>query len=61
MLKKSWDDVREKVIKKCFRKVRISSKSQESAMNEDNDPFKEMVNDDGDDNDAFGELEFNLK
>ena len=30
-------------------------------MNEDDDPFKEMVNDDGDDNDAFGELEFNLK
>ena len=58
MLKKSWDDVSEKTTQNCFCK--IVSKSHESAMNEDNDPFEEMLNDDGDNDDALGELKFNL-
>ena len=58
MLKKSCDDVSEKTTQNCFCK--IVSKSQESAMNEDNDPFEEMLNDDGDNDDALGELKINL-
>ena len=36
------------------------SKPQESSMNEDHGPFKEMVSNDGEQDDALSELEFNF-
>ena len=57
MLKKSWDEIREKTIQNRFRKDGRSAQSQESAMDENQDPFKEVL---CNDSDPIGELEFDL-
>ena len=56
MLRKSWDEVSERIIKKCFRKGRILMQSQESAMGESDDTFKGIPKGDH----AIGGLEFDL-
>ena len=59
MLKKAWCEVTEQTIQNCFRKSGISLEAQEGAMNDHNVPLKEMV-DDGEDDSAVDELEFDL-
>ena len=59
MLKKAWGEVTEKTIRNCFRKSGISLEAQEGAMNDHDDPFKGMV-DDGEEDSARDELEFDL-
>ena len=59
MLKKVWDKVTEQAIRNYFRKSGISSEAQEGAMDDHDDPFKGMV-DDGEDDSAVDELEFDL-
>ena len=46
-------------IPNCFRKSGISLEAQEGAMDDHNDPFKEML-DDREDDSAIDELEFDL-
>ena len=55
MLKKAWGEVTEQTNRNCFRKSGISLKVQEGAMNDHDDPFKGMVDDEEDS--AVGELE----
>ena len=53
----SWDEISKKTIQNCFRKTGNSGQSQESAIDEIDDPFKEVLcNED----DPVGELEFDL-
>ena len=59
MLKKAWGEVTEQTIRNCFRKSGISLEAQEGAMDDNDDPFKGMV-DDGEDNSAVDELELDL-
>ena len=59
MLKKAWDEVTEQTISNCFWKRRISLEAHEGAMDDHDDPFKGMV-EDGKDNSAVDELEFDL-
>ena len=59
MLKTAWDEVTEKTILNCFRKSGISVKAQTVALNDYDDPFKEIM-DDGEDDSAVEELEFDL-
>ena len=59
MLKKDWGEVTEQTIRNCFRKSGISLEAQEGAMDDHDDPFKEMV-DDGEDGSVVDELQFNL-
>ena len=59
MLKKTWGEVTEQTIRNCFRKSGISLETQEGAMVYHDDPFKGMV-DDGEDDSAVDELEFDL-
>ena len=59
MLKKTWGEVTEQTIRNCFRKSGISLETQEGAMVYRDDPFKGMV-DNGEDDSAVDELEFDL-
>ena len=59
MLKKTCDEVTEQTIRNCFRKSGISLEAQEGAMDDHDDLFKGMV-DDGEDDSAVDELEFDL-
>ena len=49
----------DQTIRNCFRKSEISLDAQEGAMDDHDDPFKGMV-DDGEDDSAVDELEFDL-
>ena len=42
MLVSAWDALTPETIVNCFRKAGISSESQEAAIAEDDDPFKEL-------------------
>ena len=42
MLVKAWNAVKEKTIVECSRKAGISPESQSSAVNDDDDPFKDI-------------------
>ena len=59
MLKKLGSVVTDQTISNCFRKSEISLEAQEGAMDEHDDPFKGMV-DDGENDSAVDELEFDL-
>ena len=59
MLKKAWGEETEQTIRNCFRKSGISLEAQEGTMGDYDDPFKGMV-DDGEDDSAVDELEFDL-
>ena len=59
MLKKAWGEVTEQTIRNCFRKPGISMEAQEGAMDDHDNPFKGMV-DDGEDDSAVDQLEFDL-
>ena len=57
VLKNLWDNVTEKTIQSCFRKAGITTQSQESAMDENDDCFKDVLcNDD----DPIRDLEFGI-
>ena len=59
MLKTAQDEVTEKTILNCFQKSEISVEAQTGAMNDHDDPFKQIM-DDGKDNSAVEVLEFDL-
>ena len=59
MLKKLGSVVTDQTISNCFRKSEISLEAQEGAIGEHDDPFKGMV-DDGENDSAVDELEFDL-
>ena len=59
MFKKAWGEVTEQTIGNCFQKSGILLEGQEGAMDDNDDPFKWMV-DDGEDDSAVDELEFDL-
>ena len=42
MLTAAWDKVSEITVQNCFKRVGISKESQECAMNDSDDPFKEL-------------------
>ena len=46
MLKKAWDAISNKTFTNCFRKLGISKKDAEKAMNDEEDPFKGLEDDD---------------
>ena len=46
MLKKAWDAISNQTFTKCFRKWGISDKDVEKAMNDEEDPFKWLEDDD---------------
>lgn len=46
MLKKAWDDVSNKTFTNCFRKSGISQKDAARAINEEDDPFKGLGDED---------------
>ncbi|XP_057307384.1 uncharacterized protein LOC130645412 [Hydractinia symbiolongicarpus] len=43
MLRKAWDDIDNQTFTKCFQKSGISQKVAENAINEDDDPFKDLA------------------
>ena len=43
MLVSAWDAVSTQTIVNCFRKSGISTKSQETTIVEDDDPFRELL------------------
>ena len=45
LLQSAWSEVSELTIKNCFRKYGISEKSAEQAINEEDDPFKDITAD----------------
>ena len=45
LLQSAWSEVSELTIKNCFRKSGISEKSAEQAINEEDDPFKDITAD----------------
>ena len=59
MLRKASAEVTEETIRNYFRKSGISLEVQEGAMDDHDDPFKGMV-DDGEDDSAVDELDFDL-
>ena len=66
MLKTAWDEVTNKTIVNCFRKSGISEDARKGAIDDHDDPLKEMVDDAEDDSaaeeedDAVEELQFDL-
>ena len=46
MLKKAWDAVSNQTFTNCFRKSGISKKDAEKAMNDEEDPFNGLEDDD---------------
>ena len=54
MLARAWDTVEEKTIMNCFRKAGISPGTQTSAINDDDDPFRDI------ENDPFSNLQYDL-
>ena len=46
MLKKAWDNISNQTFTNCFRKSGISEKDAEKAMNDEEDPFKGLEDDD---------------
>ena len=45
MLKKAWDGISNQTFTNCFRKSGISEKDAEKAMNDEEDPFKGLEDD----------------
>ena len=45
LLQSAWSEVSELIIKNCFRKSEISEKSAELAINEEDDPVKDITAD----------------
>lgn len=43
MLRKAWDDIDNQTFTNCFQKSGISQKDAENAINEDDDPFKDLA------------------
>ena len=43
LLQSAWSEVSETTIQNCFRKVGISEKSAEEAINDQDDPFKDLA------------------
>ena len=43
MLRKAWDDIADQTFTNCFRKSGISQKDAQKAINEDDDPFKNLA------------------
>ena len=66
MLKTAWNEVSSKTIVNCFRKSGISEDARKAAIDDQDDPFKDMINDaedesvDGEENEAIDELQFDL-
>ena len=46
MLKKAWDVISNQTFTRCFRKSVISEKDAEKAMNDEEDPYKGLEDDD---------------
>ena len=46
MLKKAWDAISNQTFTSCFRKSKISKKDSEKAMNDEQDPFKGLEDND---------------
>ena len=42
LLQSSWSEVSETTVKNCFRKAGISEEVAEEAINEQDDPFKDL-------------------
>ena len=59
MLNKAWGEMTEQTIQNCFRKLGISLKTQEGAMEDDDNPFKGIL-DDAEDDGAVYDIEFDL-
>ena len=59
MLKEAWGGATKQTVRNSFRKSGISLGAQEGAMGGHDDPFKWLV-DDGEDDSAVHELEFDL-
>ena len=45
LLQSSWSEVSETTVKNCFRKAAISEEVAEGAINEQDDPFKDLLTD----------------
>ena len=41
----SWNDVSEQTVARCFQKAKISRQAQVNAVNDEDDPFKELKDD----------------
>ena len=59
MLNKAWGEMTEQTIQNCFRKLGISLKTREGAMEDDDNPFKGIL-DDAEDDGAVYDIEFDL-
>ena len=46
MLKKAWDAISNQTFTNCFRKLGISENDAEKVMNDEEDPFKVLEDDD---------------
>ena len=56
LLVKAWNEVEEKTIVNCFRKAGISPEAQLSAVNNEDDPFKDIEVE----NDTMAELQHDI-
>lgn len=45
LLTEAWDRVSEETVRNCFRKAGIGSRAQQSALNDDDDPFTVLLED----------------
>lgn len=59
MLRTAWNDVTEKTIINCFRRSGISKDARKAAIDDDDDPFKEMDSAE-DEEENVEELQFDL-